>query len=317
MLLLRKVTCEVSGLLLILLAACLAMTAPQSAAPPQVQVRSAARQGVISQRSLGEIAREAAAARNQKDLKGVPLYTNDNLPKGSEGLSILGPGVSPGGAAESNARVAGQNPAAGKEIPYLRRKLSQAQEHLQLHQRELAVLQQQINQSKMQWYPNPSQTLMQEYSRQSVANLANKINEKRQQIVQDQQEVSDLNDQLQRAQARFGLVNAAAQAATSGSRTALPPGVKPGTPEYWQARIQAAREQLAMVKEEQGVAKNELSLLKLQQLRSLDPNVQASLASSTSAKQEELSAAAQAVEKAQQEIEKLERDAQKAESGRQ
>ncbi|MGH9450222.1 MAG: hypothetical protein ACRD11_06720 [Terriglobia bacterium] len=303
----------------LLVAVGLGTAAAGSGAPPvrsQDEARGVPSQGVISQPSLGEIAREVSAQRSQLEVKNVPLFTNDNLPKGG-GLSVFGPSISPSAPAEMNTAAAGANPTAGKEIAYLRRKLSEAQTHLQLHQRELAALQQQISQSKMQWYPNPSQTLMQEYSRGNISNLASQISDKQQQIAQNQQDVANLTDQLQRDEARFGWVNAAAQAASSASRVALPPGIKPGTPEYWEARIQAAREQLSTAKEEQSLEKNELSLLKLQQLRSLDPNVQANLASSVSAKQDQLSAAAQAIEQAQEKISKLEQEARKAERGKQ
>lgn len=266
---------------------------------------------VIAQPSLGEIARQQRAERSQSKTGKAPLYTNDNLPTSDEGLSVLGPSTLKSGEEQAGAPAA-QSASEAKEIVYLRRELSRAREHLNLHQRELAVLQQQISQSKMQWYPNPNQTLMQEYSRGNISSLAGKIQEKHQQISEDQREIQALNDQLQRDQARFGWVKSVAQAGGAASPTAAAPGLKRGTPEYWQSRIQSARQQLAMAEEQLGVTKKELSLLRLQQLRVLDPNIQADLASRVSAKQEQLNSAQAAVESARQQITRLEQEARNA-----
>jgi len=261
---------------------------------------------VIAQPSLGEIAREVKADRAKKKLENVPLYTNDNLPTVSEGVSVIGPPVSSGSSAPSPQA----NLATRQKMAYLRGKLSQLQQHLEMHQRELSVLQQQLGQGTMQYYPNPYDTLMQEYSRQNVNNLASEVNQKKQQISSDQQEIQSLQDELELDQARYGLLTQAPAAGNEKeSQTDVPPGLKPGTPEFWQVRIQAASQQLETAKEGQSLAKNELSLLKLQQLRTLDPNVQSDLAVRISAKQGEVTAAAQSVEKAQEELERLQKEA--------
>ncbi|MGH9344702.1 MAG: hypothetical protein ACRD19_13195 [Terriglobia bacterium] len=300
-------TLKVAGLSL--LACCVGFAAPQSAP------RDRAENSAVTTPSLGELAREAKESRAKQNLKDVPLYTNDNLPTNDGGISVIGPSGSTGtmryGALSAKASLANE-----QRIAYMRRKLSQIEEHLQLHQREVAVLQQQLGQSKMEWSPNPNETLRQEYSRQNVNNLAGKIDQKKQQIATDQQEIQSLQDELARDQIRFGWLSEAspAGAEASGPQAQVPPGVQPGSPEYWQDRIQAARQQLQTAKEEQSLATNELSLLKLQQVRSLDPNTQANLASSIPAKQEEVAAAAQAVENAQQALDKMQKEAQAANS---
>lgn len=291
------------------LAICSQMAFSQPANSNGVDVQIKCREGVIAQPSLGQVARELKAS--QKAASVAPLYTNDNLPRGATGLSILGPSTLSPSASEENAPLGGGSQASIQQIAYLRGELARAQKQLHLRQRELAVLQQQIGQSKMQWYPNPSQTLMQEYSRQNVSGLADKIGQTKQQIAEGQQAVEDLNEQLQRAQAQYGWVRSAASGQLESQ---VPPGLKPGTPEYIRARIEAAQRQLASAKEDVTVTQNEVSLLKLQQLRSLNPNVQAELATQVTAKQQELSEAQQSVNKAQQEIEELQRKLQDAEN---
>lgn len=286
---------------------CLPMAFSQPAVSAGVAVRIKCREGVIAQPSLGQVARELRASH--KVANTAPLYTNDNLPRSGAGLSILGPSTLRSAAPESTAPTGSANQAAIQQIAYLRGEIARSQTQLQLHQRELSVLQQQFGQSKMQWYPNPSQTLMQEYSRQNVAGLADKIGQKKRQIAEDQQAIDGLNDQLQRAQARYGWVRSAAQ---GDLESQIPPGLKPDTPEYFHARIEAAQRQLASAQEAVQVTQNELSLLKLQQLRSLNPNVQADLAARVTAKHQDLSSAQQSVETARQEIDELRQKLQSA-----
>ncbi|MGH9378905.1 MAG: hypothetical protein ACRD1I_08900 [Terriglobia bacterium] len=298
--------------LMAFISCCVAFAAPQTSQHGEESVQSAA----VSETSLGEAARAARANRTKQNPKDVPLYTNDNLPTNNGGISVIGPPASSAGVSQYGALSAKASLANEQRMAYLRGKLGQLEQHLQLHQREITVLQQQVSQSKMEWSPNPNETLRQEYSRQNVNNLAGKIDQKKQQIADDQREIQGLQDELARDQARFGWLSEASPsgAPVSASEAQIPPDVKPGSPEYWQAQIQAAQQRLQTAKEEQSLATNELSLLKLQQVRSLDPNTQANLSASIPAKQAELAAAAQAVEAAQQALEKMQKEAQAASS---
>lgn len=295
-------------LALLVLAGCCTSAFSQPPASTGVDVHIQCREGVIVQPSLGQVARELKAS--QKAASAAPLYTNDNLPRNDAGLSVLGPSTLKSSTSEVSA-PSGSGSQAIQQIAYLRGELARAQSQLALHQRKLSVLQQQFGQSKMQWYPNPSQTLMQEYSRRNVTGLADKIGQMKQQIAEEQQAVQALQDQLQRAQAQYGWVQSAAQ---GNLESQIPPGLKPGTPQYFQAKIKAAQQQLASAKENVTVTQNEISLLKLQQLRSLNPNVQADLAARVTAKQQDLSGAQQSVERAQQEIEQLQQKLKDAEA---
>lgn len=295
-------------LALLVLAGCSTSAFSQPPASTGVDVHIQCREGVIVQPSLGQVARELKAS--QKAASAAPLYTNDSLPRNDAGLSVLGPSTLKSSTSEVSA-PSGSGSQAIQQIAYLRGELARAQSQLALHQRKLSVLQQQFGQSKMQWYPNPSQTLMQEYSRRNVTGLADKIGQMKQQIAEEQQAVQALQDQLQRAQAQYGWVQSAAQ---GNLESQIPPGLKPGTPQYFQAKIKAAQRQLASAKENVTVTQNEISLLKLQQLRSLNPNVQADLAARVTAKQQDLSGAQQSVERAQQEIEQLQQKLKDAEA---
>lgn len=283
---------------LIIFVASIALAAPQA----QPQAREA--KEVASEPSLAQIAQEARQNRAKEGAKSVPLYTNDNLPKGPAGISVLG--SSSAVTAPQNNSAEESESAGSEALPYLRYQLSQAQQRLRMDERELSVLQQKLSQSSMQYYPDPNKALMQEYSRQDINQLVQAVNQKKQEIAEDRKEIADLEDQIQRAQGAAAFTGAAAQAPQS----ALPPGIKPGTKAYWQARLAAAQQQVSTAQEEEKLAENELQLLKLQQLRTLDPNLQSSLAVRVSAKQSEIAAAKAAVEKAQQELEKVQKEMQ-------
>ncbi|MGH9325909.1 MAG: hypothetical protein ACRD2B_04370, partial [Terriglobia bacterium] len=254
---------------------------------------------VSSPPSVVEMAKKQQARRSST--KGVPLYTNDNLPTESSALGIAGSSAL--AASGKGNQSAGASSEPVQQIAYLRGKLSRRQQQLEMHQRELSVLQQKLNQSQMQYYPNPYETLRQEYTRKNIHNGTQAVKDKEQQIAEDENEIQEVQDKLQ----RLLWLNPAAASAQVSERVILP-GLKPGTEAYWQARVQVARQQLATAKEGQKLAENELDLLKLQQLRTLDPNLQSELATKIVAKRQELAAAKLSVKKAQAELDQLQKE---------
>jgi hypothetical protein len=288
----------VTSPLTVLLVTAMLVAAPRS----QQQTSSkATKQTTSSEPSLADVARALQEQRAKENLKDVPLYTNDNLPKGTAGVGLIGSSNSSASASENEKAGSAR---AEQELAYLRYKLNLAQQQLQMHQREVAVLQQQLSQSSMQYYPNPNDTLFQEYSRRDINKLTDALHQKQRQVADDQKEIEDLQDQIQRTQGSLG-----SAIGTSGtSESAIPPGVKPRTKAYWQARLDAARQQLASAQEAEKLAEEELKLLNLQQLRTLDPNQRTVLAARINAKQTEVQAAKQAVEKAQQDLDRLEKE---------
>lgn len=289
----RKSSLAISLLILATSIAPAAQMQPQASEPEQV----------APEPSLAEVAKKDRRESNKEGR--VPLYTNNNLPSGPSGISIIGPGSGPGAN-----RGAAQEPGAAstKDVPHLRYQLSKAQQRLGIAQREVAVLQQKLSQSKMQYYPDPNKSLQQEYSRQDINQLMSALSQKKQEVASAQKEVADLEDQIQQEQRAAGF------AGTQKPENPLPPGVKPGTKAYWDILLTEAQQRVSTAQEEERLAENELQLLKLQQLRTLDPSLQASLAARISMKQTEIAAAKQAVEKAEQELEKIQNEMKASQS---
>jgi SMC interacting uncharacterized protein involved in chromosome segregation len=74
--------------------------------------------------------------------------------------------------------------------------MSTLQGQLDTHKRELDVLQQKVGQNNMQYYPNPQDSLMQQYTRDDINKLNSDIAAKKKQIDDDQKAIDDLHDQL-------------------------------------------------------------------------------------------------------------------------
>lgn len=269
----------------ILVAGCVGLAMPQAPG------------GEVVQPSLGELARKVRAERKEQRLANVPFFTNDNLPK-DQGLGVIGPSnpqsVSPLSPPERQQEEK-------EKLTTLRYKLSQALRRLQIDQREAGVLQKELSQNNMQYYPNPNQTLVQEYNRKDINNLTKELYAKRQQIADDQQAVNDLQSQVESAQSRWGSVNAGQL--NRETAPAPPIAAKPGTKAYWRVKLERAQQQLRDAKERESLAGNELRLLQIEQVRTLDPNAQAGLGAEISAKQDEVKAAQQAVEAAESNLE--------------
>jgi predicted RNase H-like nuclease (RuvC/YqgF family) len=154
--------------------------------------------------SLGDLARQLRAEKS-KETKPAKVFTNDNLPVASginENPSEKSP-EKPAGEAGLETKGKGEaNPAAEAEAvhneKYYRTRMSELQGKLDLHKRELDVLQQKVNLNQTQYYNDPNKSLQQQYTRSDINQLNQDIAAKKQQIADDEKAIEDLHDQLRR-----------------------------------------------------------------------------------------------------------------------
>ena len=148
-------------------------------------------QPTASEPPLGNIARQIKAQKS-KEPKPVKVLTNDTIgasedkPAGTES-----PKKNPTETAPVTPATSGKHDAA-----YFREKQSKIQDEMDTHKRELSVLQQKLGQNQTQYYANPQDSMMQQYTRSDINKLTDEINAKKQQIVDDQKAMDDLRDQL-------------------------------------------------------------------------------------------------------------------------
>jgi hypothetical protein len=157
--------------------------------------------------SLGNLAKELRAERAASK-KSVRVFTNDNLPHrpGGGGISVAGtmspePTEQPAGGGTASAQAAGassEESSGAHDEEYYRKQMAALQSQLELHQRELRVLQQKQAQGQMQYYPDPNKTLQQEFSRSDINKRNDQIAKKQAQIDEDNSAIQDLRDQLRR-----------------------------------------------------------------------------------------------------------------------
>ncbi|HLW78117.1 MAG TPA: hypothetical protein VKU44_00825 [Terriglobia bacterium] len=290
---------------------------PTPSAPQTQKAQSPVEpEAAISQPSLGEVARRLKAERVQAGLKPVKVFTNDNLPSGPGGVSVIGTAPSSAAQGQPLVEALGTAGSAHGEAYYARR-AAKLRGNLDLHQRELWVLQQKLNLAGPQYYPDPNRALAEQYSRSEINKLNQEIDEKKQQLDDDQKAIDDLRAALQREGGDIGWLRpgAVAGAAATGAEGEAGPGAEGpeaqaavDTQAYWQARFKAARQRLKHAQEEQQLAEDELTLLQTRQATESSEDAQSGFAVQIPAKQTEVAVKRAATAKAQEALDALEQE---------
>ena len=170
----------------------------QSAAQPATPAQPAAQTSQAAPTQQDSLA--AAARRAREDKKEQPnakVFTNDNLPT-TGGISSVGGTTATGNGGGGGKKPTGDASSSNDEKAWrakfaqLRHKLEQDQADLDVMQRELAVL-------NVQYYNNPVKAMQQDLTREDINKKTTDIDAKKQQIVADQQAISDLEDDLRKA----------------------------------------------------------------------------------------------------------------------
>jgi hypothetical protein len=152
--------------------------------------------------------------------KSVRIWSNENMPRrpagegltAARGMSAVPAAMEPAGGEDaapppspesaSSTDAAPSAEAGGSDAvhdePYYRKRMTELRGRRDLHQRQLAVLQQKQSQGQLQYYADPNKTLQQEYSRSDINQGNDEISQKQQEIAADEQAMQDLQDQLRR-----------------------------------------------------------------------------------------------------------------------
>lgn len=153
--------------------------------------------------SLGALARQLREERAKEKRKPVPVFTNDDLRARSARQAESNKTAGPAKAEELSQPSTAPSPAPAEEYgeKYFRSKAEAIRSRLELHQRQLAVLEQQWGLTSTEYYPNPQKTLEEESTPTFHADtnkLRVKIEETKRQIADDQKAMADLRDELRR-----------------------------------------------------------------------------------------------------------------------
>jgi hypothetical protein len=288
--------------------------------------------------SLGDLARQLKAQRAKSQEKSK-VYTNDDI---TSLPPLPGQSTAPSAKPSRTSKEAkpGEKPAkekSGKEAEkesakatpaqtaeethganYYRDHMSELQDRLEIDRRELSVLEQQLGQNQMMYYPDPNKGLLQESGPTALSDidkLQDQILRKKVAIAADQEAIESLREQLRREGGDAEWLRSTkptSQASEPGQAATQPekPEEKTGTKKYWQARFKSARARLADAQERQQLAEDELNLLQIQGARALNPNAKTELAGQIKAKEDEVSQKRAATEEAQEALDDLQREFQ-------
>ena len=179
----------------------------------------ASAQNANTSEPLGDVARKLKAQRAEPKEKSR-LFTSDDLTARSP--SSGRPAASPANASttseqgkaeekpvkessDKEAEKESAKPTKTEEEPhgekYFRNRMSKLQDQLDIHQRELSVLQQKLGQGEMLYYPNPNQGLLQQSgptAMSDVYKLQDQIAKKKAEVAADQEAIESLREQLRR-----------------------------------------------------------------------------------------------------------------------
>lgn len=187
--------------------------------PPQKQEQSAASPGhsksqaqtpAAQEDPLAEAARKARQQRKEAP-KAVKVFTNDNIPTAG-GISAVGAApATPAAAGEGNGAAA-QAKTNSKAAPpngetAWRGRFATLRHKLEQDQSELDIMQRELGQLNVQYYPDPNKQMQQQLTREDINKKTAAIEEKKKQVAADQQAISDAEDALRQAGGEPGWAN--------------------------------------------------------------------------------------------------------------
>jgi len=183
---------------------------------------AAARPQDATQQTGDPVADAARKARESK--KDVPkpkkVWTDDDLKKATpETVSVVGtpttgtatatvstPGAGTGTATASTGQGAGGGTQAidpNSEAAW-RAKFKDAHDQIAKAEKELDILQRELEKAQLEYYPDPQKAMTQQNTRGDVNDKTAKIEAKKKEIAQMKQGLSDLEDQLRKANGNPG-----------------------------------------------------------------------------------------------------------------
>ena len=169
----------------------------QSEQTSQSSDKQTASQSATKTQSVAEAARKARAAEKHSP-KAPMVFTNDNIPTSSTGVSVVGQAQAP---AASNGAASSETKASTdkNDEASWRQRFSDARHKVEQDKADLEVMQRELGELNVQYYPNPTQGMNQSVSRTDITDKQNAIDAKQKQLAADQQALSDLQDALRKA----------------------------------------------------------------------------------------------------------------------
>jgi len=145
-----------------------------------------------------------AARKTRAQQKNAPppkkVYTNDDFASTPQNAPAAKPS---GDASQANADTdSSATPADDKDKnpeSYWRKRFQKAHDKLAQSEKELDVLQRELNKNQVQYYTDPQKALLQQNNRSEINDNTAKIAAKQKEIDTLKQQLSDMEDELRKA----------------------------------------------------------------------------------------------------------------------
>jgi chromosome segregation ATPase len=168
--------------------------------------------------SLGDAARKVRAEKKPAP-KSAKVFTNDDLSDLKGTISVIG-NDSPSADAKDKPATGEKTSAdakkpAAKDEAYWRAKFAAARRKLADDSKELDILQREFNLKLTQYSQDPTYAMHEQYNREDINKTQSQIDAKKQDVENDKQAISDLEDELR----KFGGEPGWAQAPSSSDNS--------------------------------------------------------------------------------------------------
>ena len=146
----------------------------------------------------------AAAARKarekqKQETKPAKVFTNDDFPSvPTPPPPAAAAGTKTEGTPETAAPTGEEKQTSGPEAVWKKR-FRVLRDKLSQQEKELEVLQQELNNTQVQYYSDPQKAMQQQYDRSDINEKTAKIDKKKQEIADTKQQLSDLEDELRKS----------------------------------------------------------------------------------------------------------------------
>ncbi len=180
---------------LLVLAALTAFAAPAQQSPDQQ-----------ASDPVADAARKARAEK-QATVKPKKVYTDDDF--ASTKNATTAPAAKTDGEGQAAATSLAATDAGGakdasassdpKSEAYWRKRFQTVRAKLEQSEKELDVLQRELNKDQVQYYSDPQKAMMQQYDRKDINDKTAKVDAKRKEIEDLKRQLSDMEDELRRS----------------------------------------------------------------------------------------------------------------------
>jgi chromosome segregation ATPase len=162
-----------------------------------------AQQDPSQQPAVDPVAEAAKKARAQQKTEAKPkkVYTNDDFASSSKPPATTDAKApaekKEGDASQAEADKDKKDDAKGEE--YWRKRFTGAREKLSNAEKELDILQRELDKGQLQYYSDPQKAMAQQYNRSDINDKRAKIDAKQKEIAALKQQLSDMEDELRKA----------------------------------------------------------------------------------------------------------------------